>query len=274
MREETVRITNLVTGYAGKTRERVVSELNDATLHAGEFTCLLGRNGAGKSTLLKTLSGFLPPVSGNILISGKDITEYGNSELAKVVGVVLTERISLGNITVSDLVSMGRSPYTGFWGHMDEEDKRIVDEAMSLVGINHLRDRMTDTLSDGERQKAMIAKALAQETPLIFLDEPTAFLDYPSKVEMMLLLLKLSRIKGKTVFLSTHDLELALQTADNIWLLDKRLGMQTGTPKDLSENGAISRYFESKGITFDSSTGLFRIEHAANFAPSPKYSPT
>ena len=178
-----------------------------------------------------------------------------------VIGVVLTERLTVNNMSVNELVGMGRSPYTGFWGRMSDYDRMVVREAISLVGIEPLRGRMVQTLSDGERQKVMIAKALAQETPVIFLDEPTAFLDYPSKVEIMQLLQTLSRERDKTVFLSTHDLELALQIADKVWLLDKPHGVTIGTPEDLALKGEMTKYFHREGVSFDIESGLFKIEH-------------
>ena len=181
--------------------------------------------------------------------------------MAKVIGVVLTERLHINNMSVDELVGMGRSPYTGFWGHMSAYDKQVVDESIALVGIEGLRGRMMQRLSDGERQKVMIAKALAQETPVIFLDEPTAFLDYPSKVEIMQLLQRLSREKEKTVFLSTHDLELALQIADKVWLLDKPNGVTIGSPEDLALRGEMTKYFHREGVTFDIESGLFKIDH-------------
>lgn len=258
-RKETIRVEKLVTGYLDKHRRIAVTDGIEASLCSGELTCLLGPNGAGKSTLLKTLSAFIPPLSGKIYVEGMELTEYSDADLAKVIGVVLTERVNLSNMSVEELVGMGRSPYTGFWGALTEHDRSIVDEAISLVGIDELRHRMVNTLSDGERQKVMIAKALAQETPIIFLDEPTAFLDYPSKVEIMQLLRELSRLKDKTIFLSTHDLELALQIADKIWLIDKKHGVEIGTPEDLALDGQMGRYFEREGIVFDLNTGLFRI---------------
>ena len=162
-------------------------------------------------------------------------------------------------MTVRELIGMGRSPYTGFWGKLSRADDEIVDKAIGLVNIHPLASRMLHTLSDGERQKAMIAKALAQETPVIYLDEPTAFLDFPSKVEIMQLLHHLTRETDKTIFLSTHDLELALQIADKIWLMDKVNGITSGTPEDLALEGYLSRFFARKGITFDMESGLFRI---------------
>lgn len=263
-RKETIRVENLVTGYSDKHKKISITNGINSSLYSGELTCLLGPNGAGKSTLLKTLSGFLPPLSGDVIIEGKNLEEYKDSDLAKVIGVVLTEKISLNNMSVYELVGMGRSPYTGFWGRLDTHDKEVIEESISLVKINDLRDRMVQTLSDGERQKVMIAKALAQETPIIFLDEPTAFLDYPSKVEIMQLLQNLSRLKQKTVFLSTHDLELALQIADKIWLIDKKLGVEIGTPEDLSAEGYLGKFFEREGIIFDIDSGLFKINHKLN----------
>lgn len=261
VRYDAIKVRGLVTGYRNRKDVAVVTSGFDATLHSGELTCLLGPNGAGKSTLLRTLSGFQPPVSGEIVISGKRLEDYSGIELSKVIGVVLTERVNVSNMSVVELVGLGRSPYTGFFGSLGRDDEEIVDRSLRMVGIDGLRNRSVHTLSDGERQKAMIAKALAQETPVIFLDEPTAFLDYPSKVEIMQLLRSLSCEDGKTVFMSTHDLELALQIADKLWLLEKSLGVSIGTPEDLSLNGDIGRYFEKEGVEFDSEIGLFMIKH-------------
>ena len=232
-----------------------------AGINSGELTCLLGANGVGKSTLLRTLSAFQPKLSGEIRIQGKEIGSYTDKQLSKVISVVLTEKCDIRNMTSVELIGLGRSPYTGFWGTLSKEDKEVVDHAINLVGISHLAHRMVHTLSDGERQKVMIAKALAQETPVIILDEPTAFLDFPSKVEMMQLLHQLSRQTDKTIFLSTHDLELALQIADKIWLMDKVNGVTIGTPEDLSLDGTLSSFFARKGIVFDLETGLFRVNN-------------
>ena len=161
-------------------------------------------------------------------------------------------------MSVRELVALGRSPYTGFWGTLHNEDWQIVDEAIDAVRIGVLRERMVNTLSDGERQKVMIAKALAQQTPIIFLDEPTAFLDFPSKVEMMQLLRRLAREAQKTIFLSTHDFELALQVADKLWLMETG-GVSIGSPKELAQSGALARYVERPGITFDAQTLTVRV---------------
>lgn len=221
----------------------------------------MGANGVGKSTLLRTLSAFQPRLGGHILIEGKELAEYTDKELARIVGVVLTERPEVPNLSVEDLIGLGRNPYTGFWGGLSQEDKDKVMQAASLVGVERLLGRMVDTLSDGECQKVMIAKALAQETPIILLDEPTAFLDFPSKVEVMQLLQRLSRQMQKTIFLSTHDLNLALQLSDKVWLMQKNSAPAIGTPEDLALDGTLARFFVRKGICFDRQTGLFRVEN-------------
>ena len=261
LKNETIHIENLSIGYPGKSDVKVVADGICAGINSGELTCLLGANGVGKSTLLRTLSAFQPKLGGEIRIQGKEIESYTDKQLSRVISVVLTEKCDIRNMSVTELIGLGRSPYTGFWGTLTKEDRHIVEHSVSLVGISHLAHRMVHTLSDGERQKVMIAKALAQETPVIYLDEPTAFLDFPSKVEMMQLLHHLSRQTDKTIFLSTHDLELALQIADKIWLMDKANGVTIGTPEDLSLNGSLSSFFARKGIVFDLETGLFRVDN-------------
>lgn len=252
-----IQLSDVTTGYRG---HPVTRDIN-AFLQAGELTCLLGPNGAGKSTLLKTLSTFIPPLSGDITIDGVNIRRISSSMLARSIAVVLTRRPSTMNMTVEELVSIGRSPYTSFFGGLRENDREIVEKSINLVGIEDLRKRNVNTLSDGERQKALIAKALAQQTQIIFLDEPTAFLDYPSKVDIMKLLYTIARKENKTVFMSTHDLELALQIADKIWMLDKVRGLEIGIPEDLAYRGLLGDYFQRGGLKFNYATGLFEIEH-------------
>lgn len=259
-RRDSIAVRGLVTGYRSRHSEAIVTQGFDAALAKGELTCLLGPNGAGKSTLLKTLSGFIPPMAGEISIFGKPLADYSERDLSKLIGVVLTDRLNVENLSVEQLIGLGRSPYTNFWGALQEIDKKRVEESIALVGIENLRGRMVDTLSDGERQKTLIAKTLAQETPIIFLDEPTAFLDFPSKVEMMTLLKRLANENDKTIFLSTHDLELALQISDNIWLIDKNSGVTTGTSACLSADGSVGRYFDRPGVSYDPATRRFIIE--------------
>ena len=257
MNKETIQLSQLSIGYPIKHGvKKVASDIN-GTIWSGVLTCLLGANGVGKSTLLRTLSAFQPKTGGEVFIEGKELSTYTDKELSRKIGVVLTEKPDVKNMTVRELVSLGRSPYTGFWGTYSKEDLRIVDEAIAVVGIESLSSRMVHTLSDGERQKVMIAKALAQQTPVIFLDEPTAFLDYPSKVEVLQLLRRISR--EKTIFLSTHDVELALQLADTIWLMTHEDGVTIGPPLDLAQKGHLSRFIEREGISFDRKTLTIRV---------------
>ena len=271
MSNSQIILSDLSIGYKTKGSVRIVASGVNGTIHSGELTCLMGENGIGKSTLLRTLSGFQPPLSGSIKLKSqssnlnsqssnlnsqssnlKSLEDYSPKELAQTIGVVLTEKPDVGLMTARELVAMGRSPYTGFWGRLSASDDEAVNDAIAQVGIPHLADRQVGTLSDGERQKVMIAKALAQQTDIIFLDEPTAFLDYPSKVDMLLLLRRISHEASKTIFLSTHDLELTLQAADTIWLMTRSEGLLMGTPRELASQGALGRFIEKgKGVTFD-----------------------
>lgn len=257
-----VIIQNLSIGYCHRGAERVVAQCLDSTLYAGELTCLIGPNGVGKTTLLRTLAGFLRPLSGEVLLQEGNrqsaLASFSRAQQARLLSIVLTTKPEAFSLTVSELVGMGRSPYTGFWGRLTEADEAIVDEALCQVGISHLRERRIGTLSDGERQKAMIAKALAQQTPILLLDEPTAFLDYPSKVEMLQLLRSLAHDLGKTIFLSTHDVEMALQLSDCLWLMQAER-FATGTPHELAAQGVLSQFVEHNGIRFDKTSLAIRI---------------
>lgn len=249
--EGAITLENLTIGYNTKDGRRTVMKDINASVSSGRLTCLIGSNGVGKSTLLRTLAAFQPKLGGNIYIKGKEISGYTNRQLSMLIGVVLTSRPDVMNMTVREIVGLGRTPYTGFWGTLREHDRDIVEQSIRQVGIAHLASRMIGTLSDGERQKMMIAKALAQQTPVIILDEPTAFLDYPSKVETMQLLMRLCREADKTIFMSTHDLELVLQTADTLWLMTRDGGVCVGTPDELSADGSLSAFIERHGIVFD-----------------------
>jgi len=225
----TIQLKDLSIGYKlhnGKTKT-IASHIN-ASVESGMLTCLIGRNGTGKSTLLRTMTGFIPPLDGQVILEGRDLSMLSATERARIISIVLTERPETDNITVNELVGMGRLPYTNFWGTLQEEDRQIVDDAMQMIGIYELRNRKIGTLSDGEKQKAMIGKAIAQQTPVIILDEPTAFLDYPSKQETMLLLHQLAQELNKTIFLSTHDLNIAYQVADKIWCMGNDDGLRIG----------------------------------------------
>lgn len=260
-KETTVRLNHLTTGYRVKGKTQEIGCGLTAELHVGEMTCLLGPNGAGKSTLLRTMAAFQPALGGDVILQNRSLRNYSQKELSKTLSVVLTQNSDVRNMTVAEVLAIGRSPYTGFWGRLRERDRKMIDKCLSWVGIEELRQRKMQTLSDGERQKVMIAKAIAQETPIIMLDEPTAFLDYPSKVAMMLLLHRLSKALRKTIFLSTHDLEHALQISDQIWLLDQQNGLTTGIPEDLCAEGHIETYFQREGIGFDPGTCTFSVHH-------------
>lgn len=213
-----ITTNRLTVGYRG---HRVVEDIS-LSLPCGRLVCLLGPNGAGKSTLLRTLCGFQPPIEGTVTISGSDITTMSAAEVARLVSVVLTDRPLTPSLTAAEMVGMGRAPYTGFWGRLSDDDHRLVSEAMQAVGVAPLATRRMGRLSDGERQKVMIAKALAQHTPVIVLDEPTAFLDYPSKVAVMKTLARLAHDEGKTILMSTHDLELAAQLGDELMEIENK----------------------------------------------------
>ena len=207
----------------------------NAALYRGKVTCLLGANGAGKSTLLRTLAGYQPYLSG-------EMTKVS----PETMGVVLTERIDAMGLRVREVVAMGRHPYTGYFGRLSDADENIIDEALRQVHVEHFAQRKFSSLSDGERQKVMIAKALAQQTPVILMDEPSAFLDFPSKVELMLLLRELAHTQEKAILLSTHDVGIALKMADELWLMQDQ-NMTIGTPHELLQSGKIDSFLgESK----------------------------
>ena len=246
----TLELRDLYIGYAEDANRHIVAEELNASLPKGTMACLVGANGVGKSTLMRTLSGFQPALRGEVRIEGRALEEYTPRELSEKIGVVLTERESVPELTVEEVVAIGRAPYTNFWGRLTAADHRAVDEAIALVGIEHLRHKKIGRVSDGERQKAMIAKALAQQTSVILLDEPTAFLDYGSKVAVMRLLRRLAHEEGKAILLSTHDLEIAFQTADEVWILQHD-GLQTGTLDALEEHGAVSAFLAKSGLRYE-----------------------
>ena len=214
-------LKDLVIGYNTRAGQRRVTAPLSVKLPEGRLICLVGRNGVGKSTLLRSLSGLQPPLSGDVLLDGRSIASYSHKALARLVSVVTTRDVPVPSMTSWEVVALGRSPYTQFWGQLSPADKEIVDRSIDIPGISPLVSRRVGSLSDGERQKVMIAKAIAQETPVILLDEPTAFLDYPSKVSTLSLLSRLAREMGRTILVSTHDVEHALRLSDEVLLLQK-----------------------------------------------------
>lgn len=255
---------DLTIGYSPVRRPAIkVAEGLNLTLNMGEFVCLIGPNGAGKSTLLHTLAGMQPPLSGKVRLSGDDLHRLEPLQLAKRLSVVLTERPNVGSMTGYALVALGRHPYTDWMGKLTTYDEAVVQWAIEAVGAADLAAHPLVELSDGQRQKLMIARALAQDTALMLLDEPTAFLDLPRRVEIMRLLKRLAHETNKGILLSTHDLELALRTADTIWLMSSRGELHVGTPEALIVNGAFEQVFAEEGIEgveFDAESKSFRIK--------------
>ncbi len=247
-------------GYSKSKHKNITSLYKHLSfdLYKGELVCLLGVNGAGKSTLLRTISNSQPALNGDILLQEKNISSYSEKELSKLLGLVLTDKTSTGGLLVKELVELGRYPYSGFFGIINQEDKNIIAKAMSDVGIAHKANSYMAELSDGERQKAMIAKVLAQECPIIILDEPTAFLDIESRMEIMNLLHTLAQDQGKTILLSTHDIDLAFLLADRLWLLSKEGGLVTGITEEVILSGKIDTFFSKENVVFNRNTGNFR----------------
>jgi iron complex transport system ATP-binding protein len=229
-------------------------------LKAGELVCLIGPNGSGKSTLLRTLTGLQKPLTGNTSIDGKEISKLKQREKALLIALVLTERVNIENATVYNLVSLGRHPHSNWWGDITPNEDKIIREAIEMVHLDHKMHHNINELSDGELQRVMIAKALAQDTPIIMLDEPTAHLDLPNRVEIMLLLHRLAHKTDKAILLSTHELDLALQAADRIWLMSPE-GVECGVPEDLVFDGSFNRAFESKSYFFNASNGNFSMNY-------------
>lgn len=249
---------SLSAGYRGRRRAaRVVLGHVAVRLEAGEFACLLGPNGAGKSTLLRTLARVQPPLAGSVLIGGDDVRALGRLELARRLSVVLTERVQVGLLSAYDVVALGRYPHTGWGGRLFPHDHQVVVWALTATGSRDLAARPLHELSDGERQRILVARALAQEPRVMLLDEPTAFLDVPHRVELMELLRRLAHDTGVAVLLSTHDVELALRTADVVWLVTPDGGLVTGGPEDLALDGALAAAFPDARIAFDAATGGF-----------------
>lgn len=245
--------TSLSVGYtlSGGVPHRVLTDV-DVHLQHGEVVAFLGANGVGKSTLLRTLGGVQPPLVGTILLSGSDLEWLSPKEIAKMVAFVYTDRPAAGGLTVEELTALGRHPYTGLLGLLSPDDRQIVARAMEAVGIAHKAKTMTSQLSDGERQKAMIARALAQDTPIIILDEPTAFLDVASRLEIMQLLSSLAHDHGKSVLLSTHDISATLSVADRLWLaLPEQHTVVEGKTARLLESPYINLLYPGRNVKFD-----------------------
>lgn len=251
---------NLEIGYRGKKGKTTsISNGLNLRLNKGELICLLGPNGAGKSTLIRTLSGAQDPLDGTVEILGKSLASISPKEKARSISLVLTDTASMGLLTVESLVALGRHPHTQWSGNLSKHDLERVKWAMDAVDCSHLAGRHLGSLSDGERQKAMIARALAQESPVMFLDEPTAFLDLARRVELMRILRDLAQEQNLSILLSTHDLDLALRSSDRLWLFGSDRKLIQGAPEILALNGEIACAFHSERLDWDAEHGSFRL---------------
>lgn len=250
-----IEFRDLTLGYG----DRVLLRADGSGFVRGGFTALVGRNGTGKSTMLRTLAGLSKPLSGEVVLDGTPLREYSPLRLASSVSFVSTDEVRVPSLLVSDLVGFGRSPYTNWIGTLSEEDRRIVDRSISLVGMEAFAHKSVDTLSDGERQRVMIARALAQDTPVILLDEPTAFLDLPNRYLIGALLRKLAREEGKTIVFSSHDLTIALELCDALAVIEGG-GLTMGTPEEIVAGGAIQRIFDGTSVVFDPATKSVKLK--------------
>lgn len=239
--------------------DRVVASKLDLALQPGEFVCLLGPNGVGKSTLIRALTGMENPLGGSIEISGTNIKNLSPRQRARQVSVVLTESLPVGMFTARSLVALGRHPHTSWTGGLTDRDQERIEWALKTVDAASLADRQVSELSDGERQKIMVARALAQEASIMLLDEPTAYLDLPRRVELMRTLRELTRKEGLSVLLSTHDLDLALRSADKLWLFSEDGKLKTGMPEELALEGSLQAAFASDSLDWDDEQGSFRL---------------
>ena len=257
MPDKILHTANLSVGYKDRT---VLSSLN-LNLNKGQLTCLLGPNGSGKSTLIRTLAGIQKPLLGMVTLQGKSLREVSPKTLAKQLSLVLTDRVTPGNLTVYGLVSLGRFPYTTWMGSLTGEDKDVIQGALEITGTMQFANRHIGELSDGEKQKVMIARALAQQTDLIILDEPTAHLDSPNRIEIFHLLRELVSSGHRAILISTHDIDTAIANADKLWLVANQ-SISQGAPEDLVLDGRLEKAFTKEGLSFNYSSG--RFEKAIN----------
>lgn len=250
-----IELKELTLGYG----QRTLLEMVNARMTSGQLIALLGRNGAGKSTLLRAMMGLEKPQSGEIILQGKKITSLKPEKLARNISFVTTDKVRIANLRCKDVVSMGRAPYTNWIGQLRPEDEMRVDTAIQLVGMSAYAEKTMDKMSDGECQRIMIARALAQDTPVILLDEPTAFLDLPNRYELCLLLKRLAQEEDKCILFSTHDLDIALSLCDSIMLIDNPHMYTLPTP-EMVASGHIERLFRNESVTFDAPNMRVRIK--------------
>ena len=256
-----IETSNLSIGYASKKEVNTISSNLNIKLERGNLVCLLGKNGIGKSTLLRTLTKVQPVLEGEVLINDQKIEELNNADLAKTLSLVLTERLPDSSLTVYELVALGRQPFTNWIGYLTTDDLQIIKSSFEQTNTQHLMDRKCFELSDGQLQKVMVARALAQNTPIIVLDEPTAHLDLHHTINTFTLLKKLAKDFNKTIIVSTHEINLALQIADELWLMTPSKFI-SGKTADLISNNDLNHLFDSELISFDKTLKQFTINNS------------
>lgn len=255
---------SLAIGYRSPRRDDVVVAHGlNLQLNRGQIVCLLGANGAGKSTLLRTLTGMQEPLEGEVILNGRSLHTMNAYERARAVSIVTTERPAVGMMTGWELVALGRYPYTDWSGRLSDVDRSMVDDALWAVGAEMLASSPVVEMSDGQRQKLMIARAVAQSSEMMLLDEPTAFLDLPRRVEVMRLLQTIAHQGGRAVLLSTHDFELALRLSDVIWLMGEGGSIQQGVPEDLALAEAYTGIFAGDDVYWDVVSGSFIVAQSS-----------
>ena len=262
--ENFLQLHNLSIGYHAGKKEVTVQENLNLSANKGELIALIGRNGCGKSTLLRSMSWLQPIHKGKIVVDGNNLSEITPRNRAQLISVVLTDQRAEASFNVKELISIGRDPYTGWLGSLSEEDNKIIENAIEMTNLQGFENRNINELSDGERQRVFIARALAQNTSIILLDEPTSHLDLPNRISILLLLQRLARETNKTIFISTHELETAMQVADKIWLMKKLDGVKVGTPEDMVLQGTFDTVFSHSNYDFDKEYGSFVIKNQLN----------
>ena len=250
-----LKIQDLSIGY--NSHSPIIEKIN-FDINKGELVAIIGRNGAGKTTLLKTITGFLKPINGHVFIENEDITTLSSAALALKISIVNTERIRMNYFSVRDFLALGRFPHTNFVGQLKDEDQAIINDVIDWLDIEKLCPKYLNQLSDGELQKVLIARALVQDTPIILLDEPTTHLDLVNRFQIFKLLQRLCKTRNKTIILSTHEVELALDLADSIILIDENSKLQAAQKKTFLENDWISNAFQQEGVVFDNQTRRFK----------------
>lgn len=253
-----LEVSNLSIGYTDKKQQKIVKNKLTFNAHQGEFICLLGKNGVGKSTLLKTISKVIPKLDGNIFIDNNEINHIDSKTFSKILGVVLTERLPESNLTVFEMVALGRQPHTNWIDSLSDEDLNMVNKSLEQTNTTHLKEKNIFELSDGQLQKVLISRVLAQDTPIIIFDEPTAHLDIHHKIETFLLLKKLSKEAQKTIIISTHEIHWAIELANTIWLMTEN-NCYFDSPENLKTQNRFQELFDSFLVTFDAESNQFKI---------------